>query len=72
MDICTLIFATTLNAVPCQIERQCDTTMDGRRQICTNFCRALPSSYDCERPDGSKYVWTPGPGEATIISNSAQ
>ena len=72
MDICTLIIVTTLNAVPCLTVRQCDATMDGGRQNCTNFCRPLPNTYDCERPDGSKYIWTPELGEETVVRNTAR
>lgn len=69
-DICTLVMTTTLLAIPCQTDRQCDQTLDGKRQICTSFCRPQPQSYNCERPDGTSYVWTPSPWEAIVVRNA--
>lgn len=68
MDTCTLIIATTLLAIPCQTEKSCGVTMDHTKQICTSYCRPQPQSYDCERSDGTKYIWTPQPGEGGVIS----
>jgi hypothetical protein len=69
MDTCTLIVTTTLLSIPCQTEQSCGMTLDGSKQICMSYCRPQPQSYSCKRPDGSEYVWTPGPGEGTIVTN---
>lgn len=68
-DTCTLIVVTTLLATPCNTERSCSLTMDQSKQICMSYCKPAPASYNCERPDGSKYIWTPGLGEATTTIN---
>jgi hypothetical protein len=69
MDVCTLILGTTLLSVPCQTEKSCSMTMDGKRQICVDYCRPPPNAYDCVRPDGTRYFWKPGPGEDVILKN---
>ena len=58
-DICTLVIATTMNAIACFTPGHCDEPKDG-----VQFCvPAMPKScwtpgetYDCIRPDGTKYT----------------
>lgn len=68
MDTCTLIMATTLLSIPCPQEQSCSQTIDGSKQICMSYCRPTPQSYDCKRPDGTTYIWTPKPGDGVVIS----
>lgn len=71
MDTCTLIIATTLLAIPCQQERSCSQLADGSKQICSNFCRPQPQSYECVKSDGTKYIWTPSPTEGMVVMSPA-
>jgi hypothetical protein len=68
MDTCTLITVTTLLLPSCQTEQSCGMTIDGSKKICMSYCRPLPQSYNCVRPDDTTYVWTPQPGQDTIIT----
>jgi hypothetical protein len=66
-DICTLILATTLAAVPCNMQKKCSMTMDGSKQICMSYCVPPLDIYSCTKPDGSSYLWEPKVGEDTVL-----
>lgn len=72
MDTCTLVFATTLAATPCQQVTSCGVTMDQSKKICSSYCLPPPQVYNCERPDGTIYTWTPQIGETTISTDAAR
>jgi hypothetical protein len=63
-DICTAIAATTVYTVACFSQPACGPEVDGKI-FCSppeqRPCPQPPPVYECKRPDGSAYHWTPPP-----------
>ena len=64
MDICTIIFATTMTLQACYSKDICHPSADGTKQMCSGVfsipcdVRSKWPTYDCKRPDGSTYLFT--------------
>jgi hypothetical protein len=62
MDVCTLVLITTMTTQMCYSPNVCRPSEDGARQLCSGLqptaCPAPPITYECVRPDGTRYKLT--------------